>query len=169
MGINVRLGLSDSVLTQPNQRAVFQLPSREIIYYVQGAITSRHIASKRPSYINGLLIHSRGQDSESMCEQCAEKRERGVLSPFLTCRRIKGVFHDCCSNCKWYDGASGCSLFTGTRKTRAKRRKVGNDGVGAGEGRDDERQVGDGSLMGAPELMLTQLFTVGETVGDGAD
>lgn len=92
------------------------------------------------------------------------------MGPFLVCRVLKGVFHDCCSNCKWYDGASGCSLYTGPKPNR-KRKK---DGGGSGEGGLN----GEGSASGMDgidptlpsEFSLAELMTVDSTgrlsVGD---
>ncbi|RKU43972.1 hypothetical protein DL546_004993 [Coniochaeta pulveracea] len=89
VAINIRLALSESSLTRDAQRAIFRLPSREYIHFAQGWITARHIASNRPSYVNGLLIHSRGNDSPTACTQCAEKRGKNALGPFLVCRVLR--------------------------------------------------------------------------------
>lgn len=124
VAINIREALRESSLTRDAQQEIYKLPSREFIYFVQGWINSRQIASQRASYVNGLLIHSRGQDSLKSCDQCADKRVKNALGPFLTCRVLVGSFHNCCSNCKWFDTASACSLYTGpvpNRKRRAKR------------------------------------------------
>lgn len=132
VAINIREALPESFLTRDPQRAIFKLPSREFIYFVQGWITSRQIASQRPSYVNGLLIHSRGEDSARSCDQCAEKRGKNALGPFLTCRVLHGNFHNSCSNCKWFDTTSSCSLYTGpkpNRKRKAKRDVEGGEGA----------------------------------------
>ena len=42
------------------QRAVLQLPGQDVAF-VRGAITAPQLASHRPSYVNGILIQSRGQ------------------------------------------------------------------------------------------------------------
>lgn len=121
--IRIRDALTENALVHESQRTIFRMPSREIIYYVQGWITARHIASQRPSYVNGLLIHSRGQDSPTSCNQCVERRAKNALGPFLTCRALQGVFHNSCSNCKWFDNTSACSLYTGPKPNRKRKAK----------------------------------------------
>jgi hypothetical protein len=127
VAINIRQAIPESVLTHDTQRAIYRLPSREYIYFVQGWINARQIASQRPSYINGLLIHSRGEDSAVSCLQCIERRTKNALGPFLTCRTLPGTFHNSCSNCKWFDNASACSLFTGPKPNRKRKQKDGED------------------------------------------
>ncbi|KAJ9152267.1 hypothetical protein NKR19_g4536 [Coniochaeta hoffmannii] len=135
VAINIREALPESFLTRDPQRAIFRLSSREFIYFVQGWITSRQIASQRPSYVNGLLIHSRGEDSPVSCDQCADKRGKNALGPFLTCRVLPGNFHNSCSNCKWFDTTSACSLYTGPKPNR-KRKAKGSRGEGEGAEKD---------------------------------
>jgi hypothetical protein len=121
VGINIRAALIARGLVHETQREIFQLPSREIIYFVQGWITARHIASQRPSYINGLLIHSRGNDAPTSCAQCVERHDKNALGPFLTCRILPGYYHNSCSNCKWFDNTSVCSLYTGPKPNRKRK------------------------------------------------
>ncbi|KAK3372750.1 hypothetical protein B0T24DRAFT_241827 [Lasiosphaeria ovina] len=121
--VMVRNALTESSLVHDTQRAVFRLPSRESIYFVQNWITARHIASQRPSYVNGLLIHSRGSDAPISCSQCAERRNKHALGPFLTCRTLPGYYHSSCSNCKWFDNTSVCSLYTGPKPNRKRKAK----------------------------------------------
>ncbi|KAL2016022.1 hypothetical protein VTK56DRAFT_4352 [Thermocarpiscus australiensis] len=121
--INIRAALTEGSLVHETQRAIFRLPSRETIHFVQGWITARHIASLRPSYVNGLLIHSRGQDAAVSCIQCTERRAKYALGPFLTCRVLPGAFHNSCSNCKWFDTTSSCSLYTGPKPNRKRKAK----------------------------------------------
>ncbi|KAL1839811.1 hypothetical protein VTJ49DRAFT_1090 [Mycothermus thermophilus] len=123
VAVNIRDALSEQSLVHETQRAIWRLPSRETIHFVQGWITGKHIASQRPSYINGLLIHSRGKDSPVSCDQCQQKRARNALGPFLTCRFLPGSFHDSCSNCKWFDNTSNCSLYTGPKPNRKRKAK----------------------------------------------
>ncbi|KAK0634751.1 hypothetical protein B0T17DRAFT_16215 [Bombardia bombarda] len=126
--VNVRAALTEALLVHDTQRAIFRLPSREFIYFVQGWITARHIASQRPSYVNGLLIHSRGEDAPVSCANCVERRGKSALGPFLTCRILPGSYHNSCSNCKWFDNTSACSLYTGPKPNR--KRKAKDDGTG---------------------------------------
>ncbi|KAK4186056.1 hypothetical protein QBC35DRAFT_286244 [Podospora australis] len=143
--INIREALTESLLQHENQKQIFQQESCEIIYYVQGWITGKHIAGKRPSYVNGLLIHSRGRDAVNECSGCTERREKNALGPFLTCRTLPGQFHDCCSNCKWFDSASTCSLFTGPKPNRKRKSKAltseNGDISGAGTGGGENGSV----------------------------
>ncbi|KAK4236451.1 hypothetical protein C8A03DRAFT_35665 [Achaetomium macrosporum] len=123
VSISIRAALTEQSLVHETQRAIFRLPSREIIHFVQGWITSKHIASQRPSYVNGLLIHSRGQDAPVSCVQCNEKRAKHALGPFITCRVLPGSYHNSCSNCKWFDNTSSCSLYTGPKPNRKRKAK----------------------------------------------
>jgi hypothetical protein len=121
--ISIRHALTEAALVHDTQRQIFRLPSREVIHFVQGWITARHIASQRPSYVNGLLIHSRGQDAPLSCAQCTERRHKNALGPFLTCRILPGSYHNSCSNCKWFDNTSACSLYTGPKPNRKRKAK----------------------------------------------
>jgi len=121
--IGIREALTEQSLVHEIQRTIFKLPSRELIEFVQGWITARHIASRRPSYINGLLIHSRGDDAPVSCQQCTERRAKYALGPFLSCRVLPGYFHNSCSNCKWFDNTSLCSLYTGPKPNRKRKAK----------------------------------------------
>ena len=125
VAINIRQALTEASLIHDTQRVIFRLPGREFIYFVHGWITARHIASQRPSYVNGLLIHSRGEDSPTSCAQCSERRAKNALGPFLTCRVLRGAFHNSCSNCKWFDNTSACSLYTGPKPNRKRKTKDG--------------------------------------------
>ncbi|KAL2174356.1 uncharacterized protein P884DRAFT_263970 [Thermothelomyces heterothallicus CBS 202.75] len=123
ISVRIRDALTEQSLVHETQRNIFRMPSRETILFVQGWITAKHIASQRPSYVNGLLIHSRGQDAAVSCVQCAEKRAKGSLGPFLSCRVLPGSYHNSCSNCKWFDNTSACSLYTGPKPNRKRKAK----------------------------------------------
>ncbi|KAK4133238.1 hypothetical protein BT67DRAFT_60243 [Trichocladium antarcticum] len=123
VSIGIRDALTEQSLVHETQKAIFRLHSRETIHFVQGWITARHIASQRPSYVNGLLIHSRGQDATVSCAQCTERRDKHALGPFLTCRVLPGSYHNSCSNCKWFDNTSACSLYTGPKPNRKRKAK----------------------------------------------
>ncbi|KAK3343692.1 hypothetical protein B0T25DRAFT_304227 [Lasiosphaeria hispida] len=164
--IAIREALTEKALVHDTQRAIFGLPSREIIYFVQGWITARHIASQRPSYVNGLLIHSRGQDAPSSCLQCAERRDKNALGPFLTCRILMGSYHNSCSNCKWFDNTSTCSLYTGPKPNRKRKAKE--------PAAAENSQLGDANSADAtiaPEEYLQQPGEVHDrpTPDDGID
>ncbi|VBB77179.1 Putative protein of unknown function [Podospora comata] len=123
VAVAIRDALSDTALKHENQRKIFRLPSHEYIHFVQGWITARHIAAQRPSYVNGLLIHSRGQDALVSCTTCAERRSQHSLGPFLECRVLPEFFHGSCSNCKWFDNTSNCSLYKGPKPNRKRKAK----------------------------------------------
>jgi hypothetical protein len=53
----------------------------------------------RQSYMNGLLIQSRGRPDDTYV-QC---RKNPNHSPFIDCRQAPGHFASACSNCKWHD------------------------------------------------------------------
>ncbi len=123
VAIAIRDALNEKNLIHETQRAILRMPSRETLLFVQGWITAKHIASQRPSYVNGLLVHSRGHDAPVSCVQCAEKRAKNALGPFLTCRVLPGSYHNSCSNCKWFDNTSTCSLYTGPKPNRKRKAK----------------------------------------------
>ncbi|KAK0741788.1 hypothetical protein B0T21DRAFT_119805 [Apiosordaria backusii] len=149
IAIAIRDALSETSLKHENQRKIFRLPSHEYIYFVQGWITARHIAAQRPSYVNGLLIHSRGQDAPVSCNTCAERRSKHSLGPFLECRVLPEFFHGSCSNCKWFDNTSNCSLYRGPKPNRKRKAKddqpaleVHEDGeTGSGEANQMDQMV----------------------------
>ncbi|KAK3321499.1 hypothetical protein B0T19DRAFT_267800 [Cercophora scortea] len=161
VSINIREALTESLLVHDTQRAIFRLPSREIIHFVQGWITARHVASQRPSYVNGLLIHSRGEDSPVSCAQCTERRAKNALGPFLTCRALPGSYHNSCSNCKWFDNTSACSLYTGPKPNRKRKAKEITDQentavAAAAAGEDVARAADMDDGMATPSLYEPQ-------------
>ena len=168
VAINIREAFPYSFLTREAQRTIYQLPCREIIYFVQGWITSRQIASQRPSYVNGLLIHSRGQDSERSCDQCVEKRGKNALGPFLTCRVLQGSFHNSCSNCKWFDTTSSCSLYIGPKPNR-KRKAKDSGPVEAAIGGDAQEALvtPPNGVVASPSDQITTEMAVGAAPADG--
>jgi Protein of unknown function (DUF3716) len=86
---------------------VLALPRQDVVF-VQEAITSNQIASHRPSYINAILIQSRGNVVLNPCTAC--QGPRPGLRSFLECRRLLGHFGGCYGNYKWRDRASKCSV-----------------------------------------------------------
>ena len=87
--------------------AVLALPGQDVPF-VLGAITANQIGSHRQSYVNAILIKSRGRAVQTACDQCLGRRG---LRPFPECRRLPGHFGGCCANCKWPDHAVRCSLY----------------------------------------------------------
>ena len=90
----------------PQGRAVLALPGQDVTF-VRGSITPAQVGSHRPSYINAILIQSRGQLVAGMCSAC--RATRPGLRPFPECRRLPGHFGGCCGNCKWRDHAARCT------------------------------------------------------------
>jgi len=80
------------------QRAVLALPGRDV-RIVRGGITPNQVGSHRPSYINAILIQSRGDArvGNDACITCRTAPNRG---PFPFCCSLPGHFGGCCSNCK---------------------------------------------------------------------
>jgi hypothetical protein len=87
------------------QRAVLALPGRDVPF-VRGAITPAQVSTHRPSYINAILIQSRGVLVPG--GGCLHCRTRGSR-PFLECRRLPGHFGGSCGSCKWRDHAERCT------------------------------------------------------------
>lgn len=86
------------LLAQPGQPVPF----------IRGRISARQIQQHRPSYINALLIQSRGVRLARPCTHC--RRGHGRRLPFPDCRHVPGEFGGACANCKWPDRASRCSV-----------------------------------------------------------
>jgi Protein of unknown function (DUF3716) len=84
--------------------AVLAMAGRDV-QFVPGGITPEQVFFlQRPSYINAILIQSRGIVRNPPCDRCAVR-----MYPFLECRRVPGHFGGCCGNCKWPDAAASCS------------------------------------------------------------
>lgn len=154
VAVNIREALTEASLVHDTQRAIFRLPCREYIYFVHGWITAKHIASQRPSYVNGFLIHSRGEDSPTSCVQCVDRRAKNALGPFLTCRTLPGSFHNSCSNCKWFDNTSSCSLYTGPKPNRKRkaREMVDSDLNGPAVASPDEQNATNAGANAAVDV-----------------
>ncbi|KAL8686414.1 MAG: hypothetical protein Q9218_007121 [Villophora microphyllina] len=90
----------------PQGIAVLALPGRDVPF-VRGAITGQQVLTHRPSYINAILIQSRGHQLHTACDAC---RGGAGLRPFPECRRTPGHFGGCCGNCKWRDHCARCSV-----------------------------------------------------------
>jgi hypothetical protein len=85
------------------QQTVLALPGRDVVF-VRGRITPQQLVTHRPSYVNALLIQSRGVVRARPCTECS----RRGLSPFPECRQVAGHFGGACGNCKWRDHAARC-------------------------------------------------------------
>lgn len=83
------------------------LPGQDV-QFIRGSIIPSQVGMHRPSYINAILIQSRGVAGEQPCDAC--RRARTGPRPFPECRRVAGHFGGACANCKWRDHASRCSV-----------------------------------------------------------
>ncbi|EAS32211.3 uncharacterized protein CIMG_13692 [Coccidioides immitis RS] len=92
----------------PQSRRLLAQPGRNV-EFVLGRIFPYQINMHRQSYINAILIQSRGRTLHwsSICNRCTEMEP---MAPFPLCRRAYGHFGGACGNCKWPDYASRCSL-----------------------------------------------------------
>ena len=142
----------------PGQIAILALPGVDV-EFVRGAITTAQIVSHRPSYINAILIQSRGQPANPGCLQC--RNPRIGLRPFPECRAAPGHFGGACANCKWRDHGAACSLVRGDpgddggndrgeppRGGRRSRSPRGDDRTGTKRGLPGSKQ-GERRLLGA--------------------
>ncbi|KAI1309880.1 hypothetical protein F5Y03DRAFT_347729 [Xylaria venustula] len=70
------------------------------------------LIARRPSYINGALIYTRGDEQLRACNKCREYRRKfpdGLCTPLAKCVRLRGEpWDDICANCKWYDKKVWC-------------------------------------------------------------
>ncbi|KAJ5249373.1 hypothetical protein N7524_011689 [Penicillium chrysogenum] len=99
------------------QFRVLNLPGRTV-QFVYGVITGTQVHSQRPSYINALLIQSRGLPLITPCEACRQTQRR----PFPAYVRAPGHFGGACGNCKWRDAAIRCTVRDSSeRSTRQTR------------------------------------------------
>jgi hypothetical protein len=69
------------------QQTVLALPGRNVSF-VRGRITPQQLMTHRPSYVNALLIQSRGVVSAQLCTECS----RRGLSPFPDCVSLPATF-----------------------------------------------------------------------------
>lgn len=84
-----------------DQKEVWRFPSYEFTVR-EGSIRVAQIQSARPSYVNALLIASRGVSQVKMCE-----RNSGMV--FADHVRLPGFWGGACAGCKWQDRAARCS------------------------------------------------------------
>ncbi|KAL7653318.1 hypothetical protein ACMYSQ_008034 [Aspergillus niger] len=87
-------------------REVLARSGARSVEFRHGRIHAYQIAMHRPSYINALLIQSRGSRPPAPCTRCRD----GTEGVFPGCRHLPGAFGGACANCKWPDAGSGCSV-----------------------------------------------------------
>ncbi|KAJ0418236.1 hypothetical protein BJY00DRAFT_315129 [Aspergillus carlsbadensis] len=86
----------------PKQKDVWRYPCYEFVMR-EGALSEEQILTGRPSYINALLIASRGTQ---MAVPCTRNRRR----IFRDSIRIPGIWLGACAGCKWLDRAKVCGF-----------------------------------------------------------
>lgn len=87
------------------------LPAIDVEAWV-GGVSERQVRTGRPSYINAILIQSRGSLNITPCEACTATLRRPVgPRPFTECRSLPGFCGGCCGNCKWRDYGAQCSSY----------------------------------------------------------
>lgn len=86
------------------QRRAFALPSHPFVVRV-GRIRPEQLLTHRPSYVNGLLIASRG----TMIPTGGCMRSRGTFGiPTV----LFGFWRGCCAGCKWKDQSTHCAFVS---------------------------------------------------------
>ena len=80
------------------------MPSTDVEIF-RGRITEEQFSSGRLSYINAILIQSRGVLAIKPCKKCEDTPNRG---PFTECRTMRDQWGGCCGNCKWRDWQARC-------------------------------------------------------------
>lgn len=90
------------------QWALLGQPGQDVLI-IRGSIRGYQLAMHRPSYVNSLLIASRGYEVRQPCSTCCHARS-SVPRPFPICVRVPGHFGGCCANCKWRDWADRCTV-----------------------------------------------------------
>ena len=109
-------GLSPFVRSTPG-RNLLALPGQNVLIHPT-VVTAARLASNRPSYVNAVLIQSRGLPPVAAppraavgCTACSMLgTPAGNRKAFLECRHMPGHFGGGCGNCKWPDHASTCSV-----------------------------------------------------------
>jgi hypothetical protein len=108
------------------------MPGADVVV-VRGRVTMNQVASRRPSYINALLIQRAGILVPAGCNEC----QRRGFTPFPECRIVYGHFDDACGNCKWRDHGARCGPV--------------DDQSGDGSDADDGDSSSDGSFQTCAE------------------
>lgn len=89
--------------TNPEQHEAFDKYTQKDVLINKGRISLVQVSSARPSYINALIIQSRGIEVPEGCTNSMQ----GV---FVQTIRLPGYFGGCCGNCKWKDHGTRCSV-----------------------------------------------------------
>ena len=118
-------GLSPFVRS-PMGRNLLALPGQNVLIHPT-VVTAARIATNRPSYINAVLIQSRGAPpiaapprAAAGCTACSTLRTpAGDRKAFPECRHMPGHFGGGCGNCKWQDHAARCSVRDGQAESES--------------------------------------------------
>ncbi|KAJ9129308.1 hypothetical protein NKR23_g12563 [Pleurostoma richardsiae] len=114
------------------QRALWALPSVDVDVRIpvdQSIETWIAKVKTRQSYLNGILIQSRGRTG-LVCDKCARNAH-----PFPACVRAAGHFGGACGCCEYQSGRASCSvrgLPDKDAEDRARTRGLGGAGGAAG-------------------------------------
>ena len=97
----------------PQSQALLAMPGGVVEFVPNGSVNAASIDKTRNSYINAIMIQSRGSPLSAPCTQCFERWSRGRNTPFPVCHAIAGHMGGCCGNCKWSDWGKRCSYSSG--------------------------------------------------------
>ena len=120
----------------PQTRAILMLPGVDVPF-VRLHITLDQVRTHQPSYINAILIQSRGVLVSAGCLNC---QARG-MAPFSECCRMPEHFGECCGNCKWRDHARRCSVHNNDVLIVISDDEDDNDDVNEGEPAAQSRRI----------------------------
>jgi len=109
--------------SQEQQNRVVSFAAANVEYF-SGKLNSYQLKTHRPSYVNAVLIQTRGIVNASPCSMCSllicrtttnqrilgECRGHPYRGPFLECVSLPYDWSVCCGNCKFRDWAKRCSL-----------------------------------------------------------
>lgn len=107
-------------------RNLLALPGRNVLVRPQ-VVTAARLAMNRPSYVNAVLIQSRGAPPVAAppraaggCTACSTLgTPAGDRKAFPECRHMPGHFGGGCGNCKWQDHAAICSVRDGQAESES--------------------------------------------------
>jgi len=167
-------GLGPFVHSAPGQ-AVLGLPGRNVAARPL-VVTVARICTSRPSYINGILVQSRGhlplaapalRRAAGPCTACSTP---GQVNPgggkaFPECRHLPGHFGGSCGNCKWQDHAVRCSVRDGALGAPSDESSDGDEDEESEEswegcGESESESAGVGGSKGAAASSSSGVISV---------
>ena len=111
------------------------MPAVDVESWAEGGsiVKESQVLTGRPSYINAILIQSRGEIQTLVryrydslrtkaniyieCNNCASTTGP---RPFVECVVLGGFFKGSCGNCKWRDHGAKCSKYNADSQQRTK-------------------------------------------------